>query len=687
MPAADYQRHKAKAAAEARTASLEGRDIGPLPKVGNPKRKAKASRSFKRFCDSYLPETFKLKWSPDHLRVIERIETAVLEGGLFAMAMPRGSGKSSLCEAACLWATLYGHREFVCLIGSDEGHADGMLDSIRVELEGNDLLEEDFPEVCYPVRRLEGIANRCRGQLLDGERTRISWTSRELVYPTVPGSVASGAVIRTAGITGRIRGMKFKRPDGRSVRPSLVVVDDPQTDESARSPSQCASREAVLSGAILNLAGPGVKISGVMPCTVIRPGDMADRILDRSIHPEWHGERTKLVYAWPSNEALWRRYAELRSDDLREGGDGKPATEFYRRNRTEMDEGGRVAWPERHDPSELSAIQHAWNLRLRDEGAFFAEYQNEPTVSATVERAGLTPSALASRLNKLPRAEAAPNVVHLTAAVDVQQDLLYWLVCGWESDFTGYVIDYGAWPEQHRTHFTLKDARPTLTAVGPGGGLEAAIHAGLDAVAERTVGREWPGSAGPLRVGRMLIDANWAASTDTVYRWCRETPLAAVCGPAHGRYVGASSKPLTDATRKPGERIGLGWRHSPPKGRSVRYTAFDGNLWKSFVAERLALPPGARGGLTLFGEDAGTHRLLAEHLTAEYRVRTEGRGRVVDEWKLRPERPDNHWWDCLVMAAVAASFLGLAPLGSGEAAKAKPARKTYAQLRAERGMR
>jgi len=54
----------------------------------------------------------------------------------------------------------------------------------------------------------------------------------------------------------------------RTVRPALVVLDDPQTDESARSLSQCANRESVLAGAVLGLAGPGKKISGIMPCTV-----------------------------------------------------------------------------------------------------------------------------------------------------------------------------------------------------------------------------------------------------------------------------------------------------------------------------------------------------------------------------------------------------------------------------------
>ena len=85
------------------------------------------------------------------------------------------------------------------------------------------------------------------------------------MLPTIPGSNASGAIIKVAGITGRIRGMKFKRADGHSVRPSLVVLDDPQTDESARSISQCATRESILAGAVLGLAGPGKKIAGVMP--------------------------------------------------------------------------------------------------------------------------------------------------------------------------------------------------------------------------------------------------------------------------------------------------------------------------------------------------------------------------------------------------------------------------------------
>ena len=57
--------------------------------------------------------------------------------------------------------------------------------------------------------------------------------------------------------------MKYKWADGHTVRPSLVVLDDPQTDESARSLSPCATRGDILAGAILGLAGLGKKFSGM----------------------------------------------------------------------------------------------------------------------------------------------------------------------------------------------------------------------------------------------------------------------------------------------------------------------------------------------------------------------------------------------------------------------------------------
>ena len=78
----------------------------------------------------------------------------MLDGGLFAMAMPRGSRKPSPSETACAWALADGRRGFVALIGSDEEHAANMPDCIHVELETNDALLDDFAAVVYVSTQL-----------------------------------------------------------------------------------------------------------------------------------------------------------------------------------------------------------------------------------------------------------------------------------------------------------------------------------------------------------------------------------------------------------------------------------------------------------------------------------------------------------------------------------------------------
>ena len=640
--------------------SLAGRDIGPLPEVVNPDRKAACERNFQLFCESYFPETYALAWSPDHLKVIEKIETAVLRGELFALALPRGSGKTTITESAALWSMLYGHREFVVLIGATESAALELLDSLKTELEVNERLAEDFPEVCYPVAQLEGIANRCAGQLYKGERTRITWTSNEIVLPTVEGSKASGIIVRVAGITGRIRGMKFKRSDGRNVRPSLVVIDDPQTSESAGSLEQTRKRVRVLAGDILGLAGPGQKISGIMPCTIIRPGDMADIILNRNTHPDWNGEKTRMVYRFPTNMKLWEEYAEIRAEALRTEGNFQKATEFYLANREAMDAGAEVSWEARFNHDEVSALQHAMNLKFQDEAAFMSEYQNDPLPDDTADDSLLSVDEICAKINGLARRRVPLKCDRLTMFVDVQKALLFYVVIAWAEDFTGAVIDYGSWPDQHRHEYSLADANPSIQTLFPKAGFEGALYAALSALTDECLGREWEREDGAvLKIERALVDANWGQSTDVVYQFCRQSSHAGVILPSHGRYVGASSKPMTEYRKQQGDRLGFNWMIPNVAGkRAIRHVIYDTNYWKSFIHARLAVPVGDKGSLTLYGRIPGAHQLFAEHLTAEYRVKTQGRGRTVDEWKLKPQSHDNHFLDCVAGCAVCGSMLG-----------------------------
>lgn len=658
----EANRRRGYSATYSRQASRAVQEIGPLPDVVDVERRKKCGRNFRRFCETYFAETFSLGWSADHKRVIKKIEKAVLRGGLFAMAMPRGSGKTSLCETAALWAVLYGHRRYPFVIGADAGSANKCLDVIKRSIEMNDLLLDDFPEVCHPIRSLERTIQRAKGQRLDGEHTLIEWKQNRVVLPTVPDSPASGAVVEVAGITGSFRGARHRLESGESIRPDLVLLDDPQTDESAKSPSQNDTRENLINGAVLGLAGPNTKISGLCACTIIQENDLADRLLDRRRNPQWQGELTKMVYEWPSNQALWEEYREVLEEGWRAGDGGTAGNSFYKQHRKQMDAGSRVGWPQRKG-GFLSAIQCAWNLRIeRGDDAFFAEYQNSPLKDVDDSLAIIEAPALAEKVNGYARGVVPASCESMTAFVDVQKTCVWYVVVAWEKErFSGHVVDYGTYPDQKRRYFTLRDVKNrTLAAAAPGTEFEGALWAGLEQTAHQILGRDWERDDGSvIQVDRMMVDANWGESTETVKSWCRSTEYRSRVIPSHGKYIGASSKPLSEWRADKGDLKGQEWMIPGRARGAVRHCLFDTNWWKTFLQNRLMTKLGDAGCISLYQATPSVHRMFSEHMTAEFRVQTQGRGRRVDEWKLKPGRPDNHFLDCMVGACVVASQVGV----------------------------
>lgn len=660
--AGQYDRHKASAARRQSELAAAGSEIGPIPPVANPVRRMLAAASLRAFSETYFPAIFYLAWSTDHKAVIAAIETAIATGSLFSMAMPRGSGKSSLCLVAALWAVLTGRLRFVVLIAANAPKAASLLSIVKNACETNELLAADWPEAVWPIQRLERVTQRQRAQTYLGVHTRIEWLGDRVVFPWIPGSASAGGVLAAVGLeSGNIRGMIHAAPDGKIMRPDFSLVDDPQTRQSAHSQSQSALREKLIAADVLGMSGPGKKIGAVLCCTIIRPGDMADALLDTEKHPEWHSRRMKMVYQFPTNEKLWDEYAALYVEGLKRR-DIRPATEFYRARREAMDAGSLVAWPENFPNDCLSALQYAMNLKIRDEDAFWSERQNEPKTDQA-EEPTLTAAAIAAKLNRRPEGAIPTSCGKLVMYIDVHKRLLYYAIVAVEGNFTTYLVEYGTWPEQKAQHFQMREARRTLLTAHPGHGEEAAIYAGLEALCREKIGKAWGRDDGAvMRISLCLIDSGY--QKNSVELFCKQSAYASVVLPAKGLGVGAASIPLDERAKKKGEEIGDNWRITGAQGEySTRLVLIDTNHWKSFLQARLAVPIGDAGCLSLWGRSEGRHRMLADHLASETRVRTEGRGRKLDEWRLPPHKPDNHLLDCCVGCQAAASMLGARLLG------------------------
>ena len=165
-----YEQRKQREAERNRLKALAGQDIGPLPDVADWDRRQACTKSFRLFCETYFPLVFYRPWSNDHLKVLRKIERCVLSGGLFAFALPRGSGKTVMASLGSLWAVLIGARPFVCLIGGTKDAARKLLDNIKtITLSPQqELLRADFPEALHPLWMLRNNARRQGSQHIDG---------------------------------------------------------------------------------------------------------------------------------------------------------------------------------------------------------------------------------------------------------------------------------------------------------------------------------------------------------------------------------------------------------------------------------------------------------------------------------------------------------------------------------------
>lgn len=662
-----YRKHRARVAERSREQSTEARDIGPIPKVKNAKRRAACERDLKRFLLTYFRESFPLPFSDDHERILKDIETRAIEGGLKGIAMARGSGKTTILLRAMIWVLSYGHRRFGVLVEADEGAAEESLDTIKIEWETNPLLLEDFPEVAYPIRCLEGVTQRGQAQTSGGQRTLLGWKRKELVFPTVAGSKSSGATIRVAGILGRVRGMMKTTADGKTLRPDFLLVNDPQTDASAWSDPECAKREKVVGGALLGLAGPGKRISGFAAVTVIREGDLADRLLNRKLMPKWHGDRCKLVYEWPTDTEHWKRYFDIRAEEIAAGVDDHPqATAYYKKHRAMMDAGSVVGWPARKAPHELSAIQHAMDLRMDNPDTFDAEYQNTPRSAQRAVDGIICPTSDQFCLRVLPthrRGECPDWVDHVTLGVDVQGSSLWWVVSGTGSDFRGIVLDYGIWPEPGMDYITLSDIERTIQRATGMRSPTAALMEALNRLRSERLAVEYTRDDGSvLRISQMVVDAGFQA--ETVYQFSQSHPNVI---PSHGKGVTARQRPWVMDKPKRGERIGYGWRMPPTRGtRAPRYVLIDTNTWKTKMNECWQIEgTDSPGAWYLYRAAPLRHRMMGDNLSAEYPTKTAGHGRELYEWALKPNR-DNHLLDATILSAVGASLAGVKIPGEAE---------------------
>ncbi len=607
-----------------------------LPKPKEPNRREDCKQDLPQFLRIYLPWIYTRPFSDAGLRFLADMQELMLHGGLKCIAQPRGTGKTALISGSMLWAAVYGHRRYLAAFAAKDDAADALVKDILANLQGS-VLQEDFPEYVIPFLAIEGRAQRCSSQTYNGKQTRILQKTDCLILPSLLGSPGDGVIIQAAGLTGAVRGMHQVAPDGSWVRPDFALLDDPQTRESAKSASQTDERERIILGDVLGLAGHDVDISAVMACTVISPGDLADRFLDVGKRPEWRGQRERLVTKWGGSEKLWGEYDQLWRDEEAGRQPRGSCSAWWEAHRAAIEKGAKILDPHLFGSAEVSALQHARNLYLKHgEFAFQAEYQNDPPSLTPEAEYHLTREDVLGKLNHLGRGVVPENCPRVAAGVDVNRYAMSWCVVA--SNLAGdvFVVDYGWWrPKGRRQVWEDSDNREKKIAEG--------INAVVDAIFAH-------GKYGDL-VETVVVDAGYAATT--VYEVAQSIQLRY----RHRRVVAGRGLPgdkyFPPRNRKAIFALGVeaDVRRQYPGG-SVFY--FDSHWWHISTQKGWLLAPGAAGETSLFGKNAMQHDEFSLQVTADELVSTEVvSGRTVATWQVNRH---NEQGDCLAMAAAAASL-------------------------------
>lgn len=655
-------------AAYARRASASAAEIGPLPRCTRPALRDSCRYDLHRFLVKCFPESTGLKpFSDDQLTAIANLQEAILNGGRLAQALPRGFAKTAIAVRAALWAVLYGHRSYVAVYCANATAAEKIVESMKQELENNPILLGMFPDACFPIRRLGGKPQAVHSQTHNGSLTKIKWKAMQVVMPTIPDSICSGAVLEAKAVNSA-RGAQHTTPSGKVLRPDFIILDDPQTDEDAENPATVAKIVRKIKRSVLRGGGHSKSVSAVANVTVIEEDDVAEHFLN---DPAWMAVRFKMLRSMPARlEDLWLgQYRDIRHAFEKNNPASKrralqDSLKFYQANRREMDRGAEATWQWCYawdDPSayEISAIQHAMNI-LIDDGpdVFYHECQNE-TKNGEVDQERITWRQVATRTRPYGRGVAPNDATVITGQIDVHDKILSWGLTAWTPRFGGHVIAYGTYPEQNQSHFLFRRARHTLQDVAPpGADLDGAIYHGLNVLVSAIIDADWKTDDGSLlRVARILIDSGYRPKP--VKRICREHKYAPLLVPAKGRGVKAKERAISEWRTPVGGIKGEEWMYTRPEKGSLRLLTFDANYWKSLVYEALRMPAGNQHAITIYDAHVDRHKMLAEHLTCERSKRMEYAGRTVDEWELPTAKPDNHFWDFLVGSAVGASMCGV----------------------------
>lgn len=627
----------------------------------NWKRRNEAEKSIVKWVQTYcLGLLLDDAPPPKGKDVLKQMAGAMTAHNNYLICMSRGSGKSSYLECVTLHALATGLQKFVVIISNNARAASGLLSDLwRAISEPDTPFAQDYPNVCFPFQVCKGSYRR--RQLYKGQSTEIQKTANNITLARLRDDKgnelpSSGSIVTVRGISGGLRGMKHGK-----MRPTCVLLDDLQTTEIAENPEQVEKLMTLIRKDVMNLGGKE-RLSILQTATPICPEDLVEKFKNDI---NWKTTIFKAIEKYPSEykkkDGLWSQYFKLFDAESITGSEHEESLEFYKKHRSQMDDGAEVFNPYRFSLKDghISAIQKLLEIQhVIGNAAFQSEYQMSPVKNTY--SIDISPNKVLTKISNHKECEIPDGYVFVAGAIDLNTSYAATTtLIAFKPDTTSTVI----WHETFPVNIDQKL---------PDAAYNAAVHEMLTQVCSTIKGLN-------IKIDGLAIDAggrNWDAVCGFAKVAMRTVgiPACAFAGRSANIFNPFVRSRLRDAI---GRTVLCGDAQEHVKnGAGKKYVFFDADFYKEAVQKALICPIGAVGSCTLYFGDVDDHRDFAIQVCNEkLRFVQHKAGRDIYNWATKEP---HDYLDCMSMCYAVAASQGVsgqfsdATMPSRQATKKRP---------------
>jgi hypothetical protein len=468
-----------------------------------------------------------------------------------------------------------------------------------------------------------------------------------------------------ASMNGSIKGLNIGLLSGESLRPDIVLMDDPQDEQTADSEQLVKKVIKKIDYGIRSLSGPRRRLTVMAAVTCVNVGDVSEHLLTR---PGTEVIKTGQITAWPTGwedkdsatRAGWDAWNDARLAGLESLDGGKAARAHYKRHKAELTEGMAVSWKERYhvgdglrvsDPDAIYAAM--WDFYDLGEMAFMAERQNQP-IKEGITLYNLTPAVITARTDPDRAPGDIPDwALRILAQTDINPSYaLSTAIIAFGADQRAAVIWYGL----HLMHVPQEwtDAEKKTATMA-----ELASH-----------GRNLAGL--PCAPHNWMIDGG-GSPENTVIDFASAS--VRTCGIPAITAFGRAGKAYRHPLRKEKGIAVFEQAYIKRVAASRQWVIFNADYWREQAQRGWTGTLGAPGSCDL---PTGRHDGFAEQICAEQLA---GKVMLNDRWVYdwRTDRTTPHdYGDCMTMGYAHAAVMGI---GTGGGAGVAAPRRVTAKRR------